>query len=173
MALDLRSKIVEIPDWPAQGVSYFDTSPLLADPEALRTAIGSIVGPLRTAPPEFVAGIEARGFIVAAALARELGAGILMIRKRGKIPGPRLTEEYSYEYAAAAIEIPLDAIPRGARVLLADDVLATGGTMRAAVKLIRRAGAEPTGIAVLVAKQSLSPQILFPGISVSAAVFYG
>src|SRR5690606_5838667 len=124
--------------------------PVLADAAAFAGAIDASAGAWRAAPPDAVAGIEARGFILGAALARELGCGFVPVRKPGKLPGTTLFEEYALEYGRDRLELHADARPAGARVLVVDDVLATGGTLRAAVALLRRQGARVCGAQVLV-----------------------
>ncbi len=142
--------IRDVPDFPRPGIVFKDITPVLADAAAFAGAIDASAGAWRAAPPDAVAGIEARGFILGAALARELGCGFVPVRKPGKLPGTTLFEEYALEYGRDRLELHADALPAGARVLVVDDVLATGGTLRAAVALLRRQGARVCGAQVLV-----------------------
>jgi adenine phosphoribosyltransferase len=144
----LRSHVRDVPDWPLPGVVFKDITPLLADPEGLRTLVDALVD--GTGPVDRVVGIEARGFILAAPVAYALGSGFVPVRKQGKLPAPTLTEAYVLEYGEAVLEIRQDTIEAGDRVLIIDDVLATGGTAAAAVELVRRAGGEVVGIHVLI-----------------------
>ena len=137
---DLAALIRTIPDFPKPGIQFRDITTLLLDARGLALAaermVASTVGPV-----DLIAGIEARGFLFAAALAVPLGAGVLLIRKDGKLPGVTIAEEYALEYGEDRIAMHADACAPGARVLLVDDLIATGGTARAAVRLLRRAGA--------------------------------
>lgn len=143
----LRALMRDIPDFPEPGILFRDLTPVLADGDALAELADALVAPFVDAF-DVVAGVEARGFALAAAAAARSGHGILLIRKAGKLPGPRIAEEYVLEYGTAALEVHLGQLPAGARVLLIDDVLATGGTLAAAQRLIARAGWELAGTAV-------------------------
>ena len=139
----------DVADFPQPGVQFKDLTPLFADRKAM-AAITDALADIASGA-DLVAGIESRGSLVAAAVATRLGTGVLSIRKKGKLPPPVLTEEYTREYGAAAIEIPADGLDlRGRSVVIIDDVLATGGTLGAANRLLERAGANVTGAAVLV-----------------------
>ena len=140
----------DIPDYPQPGVVFKDITPLLSHPTALRTAIDALAEPLLGSEIDLVAGLEARGFIFAAPVAVRLGAGFVPLRKAGKLPAETLAESYALEYGTATVEMHADAVPPGSRVLIVDDVLATGGTGRAAVDLIRRAGGTVVGLSVLL-----------------------
>lgn len=144
-----------VPDFPRPGVEFRDITPLLADASGLREAIEAMAAPWRDAGVEAVAGIESRGFILGAALALSLGAGFVPIRKPGKLPGPTLQEAYALEYGSDRLEIHADALAAGCRVLLVDDVLATGGTLLAAARLVERQGAVLDGAAVLAELRAL------------------
>jgi adenine phosphoribosyltransferase len=137
---DLAALIRTIPDSPKPGILFRDITTLLLDRDGLRTAVERMTASAR-GPVDLVAGIEARGFLFAAALAIPLGAGVLLIRKDGKLPGVTIAEEYALEYGEDRIAMHADACALGAKVLLIDDLIATGGTARAAVRLLRRAGA--------------------------------
>jgi len=139
-----------IPDWPQQGVLFRDLTPLWADGGAWARCVAALAKPWDQNPPELVLGIEARGFIVAAALAARWGAGILLARKPGKLPAATHREDYQLEYGTAAIEIHRGLAARGRRVLVADDVLATGGTAFAALDLVRGLELTPVGCAFVL-----------------------
>ena len=146
---DLQALIRTIPDFPKPGIQYRDITTLLLDPQGFAAAIERLAGHVEK-KPDLVAGIEARGFVVAAALAQRLGAGLLLVRKHGKLPGATIAEDYALEYGSDRVEIHVDSCAPGARVLLADDLIATGGTALAAARLIRRAGATLTGAVFIV-----------------------
>lgn len=137
---DLAALIRTIPDFPKPGIQFRDITTLLLDARGLATAVERMVA-ATAGPVDLIAGIEARGFLFAAALAVPLKAGVLLIRKDGKLPGVTIAEEYALEYGEDRIAMHADACAPGARVLLVDDLIATGGTARAAVRLLRRAGA--------------------------------
>ena len=146
----IASRLREVPDFPQPGILFMDIVPLLADGEAFGTAIAALGDFARGLwPIDAVAGIEARGFIVAAALARELGCGMVPIRKAGKLPPPTLRRAYALEYGTAEIEAPA-GVMAGRRIYLVDDVLATGGTLQAASELITEAGGQVVAIGVLL-----------------------
>lgn len=142
--------IRDIPDFPRAGVSFKDITPLLADADGYAAAIDAMAAPWRGVALDAVLGIEARGFILGAALARALGTGFVPVRKPGKLPARVHTQAYDLEYGSDRLEIHADALAPGARLLLVDDVLATGGTLRAALALARRQGAIVAGAAVLL-----------------------
>ena len=136
-----------IPDFPSPGIQFLDLTPVFADGAALATLSDELVAPF-LGRIDIVAGVEARGFALAAAVAARHGLGLLLIRKAGKLPGERIAESYALEYGEATLEVHIGQLPAGTRVLLVDDVLATGGTLRAARTLIERAGWSPAGTAV-------------------------
>jgi adenine phosphoribosyltransferase len=138
---DLKALIRTIPDFPKPGIQFRDITTLLLSPEGLAATVDHLVAAI-AGPVDLIAGIEARGFLFAAAIAVPLRAGVLLIRKDGKLPGATIAEEYALEYGEDRIAMHADACTPGARVLLVDDLIATGGTARAAVRLLRRAGAE-------------------------------
>ncbi|WP_355603553.1 adenine phosphoribosyltransferase [Xanthomonas cannabis] len=142
--------IRDIADFPKPGIVFKDITPLLSDGPDFASALDEMAQPWRTTPLDAVLGIEARGFILGAALARELRTGFVPVRKPGKLPGRTLIQEYALEYGTDRIEMHEDALPRGARVLIVDDVLATGGTLRAALGLAAQLELEIVGAAVLV-----------------------
>ena len=155
---DLALKIRHLADWPTKGVSYTDTAEVFSDAALFRDVIRALVEPYAADVPDAVAGIEARGFILAAAMAYQLNCGMLMIRRRGKLAPPVFAQEYSYEYASNAIEMSDRAIQPGQRIVLVDDILATGATAAAALKLIKRLDGEVAGISCIVEKDFLSPR---------------
>ncbi|ANZ19809.1 adenine phosphoribosyltransferase [Streptomyces noursei] len=146
----LLSRISDVPDYPQPGVMFKDITPLLADPSAFRALTSAFVDLCERFRVDKVVGLEARGFILAAPVAVAAGIGFVPVRKAGKLPGATLGQAYELEYGTAEIEIHADALAPGDRVLVIDDVLATGGTADASLQLIRRAGAEVAGLAVLL-----------------------
>lgn len=161
--MDLEPFIRDVPDFPKAGILFKDITPLLADPAALDEAIRRLAEPYRGKGVKLVAGIESRGFIFGAAVARELGAGFVPLRKQGKLPYITVRQEYSLEYGTDAIEIHEDAISAGDKVLLIDDLLATGGTMAAACELVAGLGAEIVGVAFLIELCFLRGRDKLPG----------
>lgn len=139
-----------IQDWPGPGVSFQDLSGLMADARAFRIVVDSLAEAVGPGPIDAVVGIEARGFPYGAALAYRLGAGFVTLRKPGKLPGPVLAREYELEYGTAALELHLDAVGAGHRVVIIDDVLATGGTAQAAVHLVDQAGGRVEAVLVIM-----------------------
>jgi len=139
-----------VPDWPQPGVLFRDLTPLWADGPAWSRAVAALARPFDAKPPDLVLGIEARGFLVAAALAARWGAGIVLARKPGKLPGSAHREDYELEYGRASLESHRDLLRRGTRVLIADDVIATGGTALAALAMVRALESVPVGFAFVV-----------------------
>ncbi len=146
---DLRALIRTIPDFPKPGIQFRDITTLLLDARGFAAAIERLALGIGERP-DLVAGIEARGFVVAAALAQRLEVGILLIRKHGKLPGETIAEDYALEYGSDRLTMHVDACAPGARILIADDLVATGGSALAATRLIRRAGAVPVGACFIV-----------------------
>ncbi|WP_329188930.1 adenine phosphoribosyltransferase [Actinacidiphila glaucinigra] len=146
----LLSRIRDVPDHPRPGVMFKDITPLLADPEAFNALIDALAELCARHGADKVVGLEARGFILAAPAAARAGLGFVPVRKAGKLPGATLGQAYELEYGTAEIEVHQDAFSAGDRVLVIDDVLATGGTAQASLELIRRTGAEVAGVAVLL-----------------------
>ena len=164
----ITDRIRDVPDYPQAGVVFKDITPLLADGEAFRTVIDVLA--TTYGPVEKVAGIEARGFILAAPVAARLGAGFVPIRKKGKLPGTTFAQDYQLEYGTATIEVLTDAFDPGDRVLVIDDVLATGGTARATADLVRRAGARVAGISVLLELSFLHGRAKLADVPVTALI---
>ncbi|MET7640551.1 adenine phosphoribosyltransferase [Streptomyces sp. NPDC005438] len=146
----LLERITDVPDYPQQGVLFKDITPLLADPEAFGTVVDALTGLCGRHGATKVVGLEARGFVLAAPVALRAGLGFVPVRKAGKLPRPTLAQEYALEYGTATMEVHADDLGAGDRVLVVDDVLATGGTAEASVELVRRSGAEVAGVAVLL-----------------------
>ena len=140
----------DVPDFPKPGILFKDITPVLADADAFAAAIADMAAPWRETKLEAVIGIESRGFILGAALALELRTGFVPVRKPGKLPARTLSLDYALEYGSDRLQIHADALPPGARVIVVDDVLATGGTLKAALALVRQQGAEVVGAAVLL-----------------------
>jgi len=147
--------IRDVPDFPKPGILFKDITPMLANAAAFAAATGALADPWREAGVQAVLGIESRGFILGAALARALKCGFVPVRKPGKLPGSVLTVEYGLEYGKDTLQLHSDAVPPGTRVLIVDDVLASGGTLHAATSLARQAGCDVLGAAVLIELQSL------------------
>lgn len=148
--MNLKDHIRQIPDFPKPGINFFDISTLIGHPDAWKTAIDRMADDLRGYEPHFVAGIDARGFLVAAPLAIALNCGVIMIRKSGKLPGETISHAYELEYGTDAVEIQHDAVEDGQRIVLVDDLLATGGTLEAAVTLLRNSGADVKAAACMI-----------------------
>ena len=148
--IDLKQHIRSIPDFPKLGILFYDISTLLAHAKAWHVAIERMTEVIRPYKPDLLAGIESRGFLVAAPLALALGTGFVMLRKKGKLPGLTVRHTYALEYGTDTIEIQHDAIKKGQRVVLVDDLLATGGTMAAAITLLRQIGAVVPAAACII-----------------------
>jgi adenine phosphoribosyltransferase len=166
----LKSKVRDVPDFPQPGVLFRDITPLLADPQSFRTAIRAMSASFQGI--DHVVAIESRGFILGAPVAYELGAGLVLVRKVGKLPNATYREEYGLEYGTNTVEIHTDAIDSGERVLIVDDVLATGGTVRAAANLVERLGATVVGISLLIELSVLSGREKLRDYTVSSLITY-
>ena len=147
---ELRARIRTVPDWPVAGVQFRDITPVLADGDAFRRLIAELQARHAADPPDGIAAVDARGFILGGALACALGVGFVPLRKRGKLPYRTLAEDYALEYGHATLEVHVDGFVAGQRVLLVDDLVATGGTLLAAARLLQRLGAQITEALVLV-----------------------
>jgi len=174
--MNLAQAIRTIPDYPKKGIMFRDITTLLGDAEAFRHAVDALADPFRDAKITKVAGIEARGFILGGAIAHQLKAGFIPLRKRGKLPGETYTVEYALEYGTDAMEMHRDALIEGERTMMVDDLIATGGTALAAVELLRRGGADVVAAGFVIdlsdlggaaklaaAKVPVSTLIAFPG----------
>jgi adenine phosphoribosyltransferase len=162
----IASRVRDVPDYPQPGVVFKDITPLLADGKAFNAVVEGLAE--LYGPVDKVAGIEARGFILAAPVACRLGAGFVPIRKKGKLPGATYAQDYELEYGTATLEVLTDAFSPADRVLVIDDVLATGGTARATATLVNRAGAQVTGIAVLLELSFLNGRAKLPDLPITA-----
>ena len=156
-----------VPDFPEPGIQFRDIAPLLADGDAFAQVVAALADHVHGAV-DLVAGMEARGFLLAAPVAVALGAGVVPVRKAGKLPGPVVTRTYALEYGSAAVEVQPFTIPDGARVLVIDDVLATGGTAAATVALLESCGATVVGLSFLVELEGLGGRAMLPGRYVDA-----
>lgn len=148
--MELKDYILDVPDFPTPGVTFRDITPLLANPQALEYCVDGLVAPFVNKGIELVAGLESRGFILGAPAALKLKAGFVPIRKKGKLPRRAIRESLVKEYGEDVIEMHTDAVKPGARVLLVDDVLATGGTLESAISLLKQAGASIAGVSLLI-----------------------
>lgn len=148
--LNLKSYIREISDWPKKGVNFKDITPLLLNPKVFNQTINRLAKPYLKRKIDLVVGIDARGFILASALAYKLKTGLAIIRKEGKLPGKTVKKKYTLEYASNTIEMHKDSIKSGQRVLLVDDVLATGGTMKATIDIVEKLKGKIIGISFLI-----------------------
>ncbi len=148
--MDLKDHIAAIPDFPKPGILFYDVSTLLRHPDAWQVAMGRLANLVRQWQPDLLAGIESRGFLLAAPLALKLGCGFVMLRKRGKLPGRVIGHDYALEYGTDRLEIQADAVLPGQRVVIVDDLLATGGTFAAGISLLQQVGAEVPGAAALI-----------------------
>jgi adenine phosphoribosyltransferase len=148
--MDLKAHIRSIPNFPKPGILFYDISTLLAHPQAWQATVERLADAVRGHRPELLVGIESRGFLVAAPLAYALGSGFAMVRKKGKLPGKTVRFTYDLEYGTDTIEIQEDAIAPGQRVIVVDDLIATGGTTEAAIKLVRQQGGNVVGAACII-----------------------
>ncbi len=164
--------IRDVPDFPKPGILFKDITPLLASPEGLHAAVEGLAGAVDPGTYDLVCGIESRGFIFGTALAHRVGKGFIPIRKPGKLPWKTLSETYELEYGTDTIEIHTDACEGGQRVLMVDDLLATGGTMAAAVNLVRRAGGTPVACAFVIELGFLNGREKLGDLPVHALVRY-
>jgi adenine phosphoribosyltransferase len=148
--MDLKAHIRNIPDFPKPGILFYDISTLLADPAAWKATVERMTEAIAPWRPTMLAGIESRGFLVAAPLALAMGIGFIMVRKKGKLPGRCIPHNYALEYGSDTIEVQEDAVPMGARVVVLDDLLATGGTLQASAELLAKLGADVVGAATII-----------------------
>ena len=170
--MDLKQHIRHVPDFPKAGILFYDITTLLRDPQGFQAAVDRLAKPYESRQIDVVAGIESRGFILGAAVAQRLNAGFIPIRKPGKLPSKSLTAAYDLEYGKDALEIHEDAVERGQRVLIVDDVLATGGTAGAAIELVGKLGGELQGVAVLIELLFLKGRSRIPGNDIYSVLQY-
>ena len=170
--MNLKEFIREIPNFPQDGVSYKDITPLLKDPAGLSAAVQTMLAPFADADADLVVGIEARGFVFATPIALELGCGFVPVRKPGKLPAATLRRDYALEYGETALEIHTDAIEPGQKVLVVDDVLATGGTLAATCQVLEELGAVVVGISVLAELSFLSGRDLLHEYKLESTIVY-
>jgi adenine phosphoribosyltransferase len=171
-AEDLRAKIREIPDFPKPGILFYDITTLLKDPASFRESIDLMLEPYKDERIDIVVGMESRGFIFSAPLAYLLKAGLVPVRKLGKLPAETITVEYALEYGSNTLEIHRDSIQAGQRVLIVDDLLATGGTVRGTIELVERLKGVVVGLAFLVELDFLKGRELLEGRRVTSVVTY-
>ncbi len=169
---NLKSKIRHVPDFPKAGILFYDITTLLQDPSGLRDAVDSMTAPFAGQGIELVVGIESRGFIFGAAVADRLGAGFAPVRKPGKLPSTTIRASYDLEYGSDALEIHDDAVKAGQRVLIVDDLLATGGTAKAAVDLIGRLGGQVHALAFLIELVGLNGRDKLTGQTLHSVLKY-
>ena len=168
----LKEKIRHVPDFPKPGILFYDITTLLQDPEGFRAAIDSLALPFTDQRIEIVVGIESRGFIFGAAVADRIGAGFAPVRKAGKLPSRCIRASYDLEYGTDSLEMHNDAIRAGQRVLIVDDLLATGGTARATTELVKRLGGEVHAVAFLIELLALNGRDKLAGENVHAVLQY-
>jgi adenine phosphoribosyltransferase len=168
----LKSKIRHVPDFPKAGILFYDVTTLLRDPEGFRIAIDSLSNPYKDRGISLVVGIESRGFILGAAVADRLGAGFVPVRKVGKLPHTTVKVSYDLEYGSDSLEIHQDAVEPGQRVLIVDDLLATGGTARATVDLVKKLGGRVEGVAFLIELIELNGRARLQGENLFALLQY-
>jgi len=171
-AIDLEKYIRSIPDWPKKGILFRDITPLLADPRALAAAIDTLCAGFTEVGIEYVAAVEARGFIFGAAVARKLGVGFVPIRKKGKLPFKTESVTYDLEYGTDTLDVHTDAVRSGTKVLMVDDLLATGGTMAAACELIEKIGGQIVGITFLIELTELAGRSKLTGYKIKTVISY-
>jgi adenine phosphoribosyltransferase len=172
VAVDLRALIREIPDFPKPGIGFKDITPVLADPAGLDAAVTALAEQARPLGVDMVIGAEARGFLIGPALARELGAGFVLARKPGKLPHETVRAEYLLEYGTDALELHSDAVASGARVLVHDDLLATGGTAKALCQLVEQLGGTVAGCQFLIELTFLHGREALAGYDVFSLITY-
>jgi len=169
---DLRKLIREVPDFPKPGILFYDITTLLKDPAAFKEVIDRMVDQVRGTAIDIVVGMESRGFIFSAPIAYQLGAGFVPVRKLGKLPAETIEVEYALEYGTATLEIHRDAIQPGQRVLIVDDLLATGGTVMGTIELVQRLGGEVAGLAFMVELSALHGRERLGNFSISTLLAY-
>ena len=170
--MDLKQHIRSVPDFPKPGILFYDITTLLKNADGLKATIERLAAPYQDARIDAVVGIESRGFILGAAVAERLGAGFIPMRKPGKLPARAVKESYDLEYGKDALEMHADAVDKGERVLIIDDVLATGGTAAAAAQLVKKVGGTLHGLAFLIELTFLNGKSKLPGEQVFSVLQY-
>jgi adenine phosphoribosyltransferase len=170
--MDLASTIRSVPDFPVKGILFYDITTLLKNPEALKQSVDQLASRYRNTAIDLVVGVESRGFIYGTALAYKLGAGFVPVRKPGKLPAETLVESYELEYGTNSIEIHVDAIQKGQKVLVVDDLLATGGTAKATCNLVEKLGGEVVGVAFMIELNFLKGREKLEGYEVFSLLQY-
>ena len=170
--MDLKSKIREVPDWPEKGINFKDITTLMEDAEALKFTINELCRPYENEKIDIIAGIDARGFLMASAMAYKLGTGVAVVRKKGKLPYKTVSREYALEYGSNTIEMHEDSIKPGQKVLMVDDLLATGGTMSAAIEMVKELGGEIVGVDFIVELDALKGREKFKDYKTRSLVHY-
>jgi len=168
----LKAKIRHVPDFPKAGILFYDITTLLRDPQGFHSVVDSLSRPFADAKVDIVVGIESRGFILGGAVADRLGAGFSPVRKPGKLPAKTLAEQYALEYGSDSLEIHDDAVSPGQRVLIVDDVIATGGTAKATASLVRRLGGTVVGLAFLIELEALKGRAQLDGEQLYSVLKY-
>ena len=170
--IDLKHYIRHIPDFPKQGILFYDISTLMQNPDAWQVAMGRVARQVAPFKPDIVAAVESRGFLTAAPIADRLGCGMVMLRKRGKLPGKTISHTYDLEYGYDTLEIQQEAICAGHRVVIMDDLLATGGTLAACVALLQKTGAEVVAASVLIELTALGGRSRLGNVPVVTLLSY-
>lgn len=170
--INLQQYIRSIPDWPKKGILFRDITPLLAEPKAFAAAIDALCNGFTETNVDYVAAVEARGFIFGAAVAKKLDAGFVPIRKKGKLPFKTESVTYDLEYGTDTLEVHCDAVQKGAKVLMVDDLLATGGTMAAACQLVEKIGGQVVGISFLIELAELAGRDKLSGYNIKTVTSY-
>ena len=171
-ATDLQAKIRSIPDFPIQGILFRDITPILQDPVSLKAAIDMMAAAYTNAKVDVVVGIEARGYILGAPVAYQLGAGFVPVRKPGKLPYDKISVDYALEYGTNTLEMHKDAVAGGHRVLVVDDLLATGGTASAVRQMVEKLGGSIVGFAFLIELAALNGRAKLPGVDVKSFITF-
>ncbi|MDP9271181.1 MAG: adenine phosphoribosyltransferase [Chloroflexota bacterium] len=169
---DLRAKIREVPDFPKPGILFYDITTLLKDAEAFRDVIDRMADQVKDAGVDLIVGMESRGFIFSAPMAYKLGTGFVPVRKLGKLPAETIEVEYALEYGTATLEIHKDSIQPGQRVLIVDDLLATGGTVMGTIELVQRLGGEIAGLSFMVELSGLHGREKLGDFNINALLTY-
>jgi adenine phosphoribosyltransferase len=170
--IDLKKFIRDVPDWPKRGILFRDITPLLGNAEAFKATIEAMAEGFVGAGIQYVVGVEARGFILGAAVAAKLNAGFVPVRKKGKLPFKTLSRAYDLEYGTSTVEVHKDAVPSGAKVLMVDDLLATGGTIKASCELINQLGGKIVGVVFVIELTELEGIKRLAGYKVKSLIRY-